>query len=84
MLPLCHPVTLANTSTTDPAKAVAAASNNMKGGGLPPQGLIHAQFAAVQPSGKPHQILPAGFHYVHPVPTAVQVKPAEQKQPAGE
>ncbi|KAI9390211.1 hypothetical protein POPTR_008G151200v4 [Populus trichocarpa] len=84
MLNLCHPVTLANTSTTDPAKAVAAASNNMKGGGLPPQGLIHAQFAAVQPSGKPHQILPAGFHYVHPVPTAVQVKPAEQKQPAGE
>jgi hypothetical protein len=84
MLPLCHPVTLANTSTTDPAKAVAAAANNMKGGGLPPQGLIHAQFAAVQPSGKPHQILPAGFHYVHPVPTAVQVKPAEQKQPAGE
>ncbi|KAJ6988450.1 hypothetical protein NC653_021388 [Populus alba x Populus x berolinensis] len=84
MLSLCHPVTLANTSTTDPAKAAAAAANSMKGGGLPPQGLIHAQFAAVQPSGKPHQILPAGFSYVHPVPTAVQVKPAEQKQPAGE
>ncbi|KAJ6726036.1 hypothetical protein OIU79_004236 [Salix purpurea] len=44
MLSLCHPVTFANTSTTDPAKAAAAASNNMK----------------------------------------VQVKPAEQKQPAGE
>ncbi|KAJ6351213.1 hypothetical protein OIU78_007195 [Salix suchowensis] len=84
MLSLCHPVTFANTSTTDPAKAAAAASNNMKGGGLPSQGLIHAQFAAVQPSGKQHQILPAGFPYVHHVPTAVQVKPAEQKQPAGE
>ncbi|CAK7327020.1 unnamed protein product [Dovyalis caffra] len=86
MLSLCPPVTLANTSTTDPAKAVAAAAtaNNMKGGGLHSQGLIHAQFAAAQHSGKPHQILPAAFPYVHPVPTAVPVKPAEQKQPAGE
>ena len=81
MLSLCPPVTLAFTSSTDPAKAAA---NNMKGGGLPSQGLIHAQFAAAQPPGKPHQILPAGFSYVHPVPTAVQVKPAEKKQPAGE
>jgi hypothetical protein len=56
----------------------------MKGGGLPSQGLIHAQFAAAHPAGKPHQILPAGFSYVHPVPTVVQVKPAEKKQPAGE
>jgi hypothetical protein len=81
MLSLCPPVTLAFTSSTDPAKAAA---NNMKGGGLPSQGLIHAQFAAAHPAGKPHQILPAGFSYVHPVPTVVQVKPAEKKQPAGE
>ncbi|KAJ6897568.1 protein TIME FORFFEE [Populus alba x Populus x berolinensis] len=46
MLSLCPPVTLAFTSSTDPAKAAA---NNMKGGGLPSQGLIHAQFAAAQP-----------------------------------
>ncbi|PON80113.1 Protein TIME FOR COFFEE [Parasponia andersonii] len=89
MLSLC-PVTLANTSTSDPAKAVAAAAaaaSNMKGGGLPSQTLMHpAQFAvaAASQSGNPHQLLPAGFPYVHAVPTAVQVKPAEQKQPAGE
>ncbi|XP_020534183.2 protein TIME FOR COFFEE isoform X6 [Jatropha curcas] len=77
---LC-PVSLPNTATTDPAKAVAA--NSMKGGGLPSQGLIHAQFAAAQTSGKPH-LVPAGLSYVHAVPTAVQVKPAEHKQPAAE
>ncbi|XP_021290146.1 protein TIME FOR COFFEE isoform X3 [Herrania umbratica] len=89
MLSLCSPVTLANSGTTDPAKAVvaaaaaAAAAGNMKGGGLPTQGLIQAgQFATTQ-SGKPHQLVP-GFPYVHAVPAAVQVKPAEQKQPAGE
>jgi len=81
MLSLCPPVTLAFTSSTDPAKTAAS---NMKGGGLPSQGLIHAQFAAAHPAGKPHQILPAGFPYVHHVPTVVQVKPAEKKQPAGE
>ncbi|XP_022721738.1 protein TIME FOR COFFEE-like isoform X3 [Durio zibethinus] len=85
MLSLCSPVTLANTGTTDPAKAVVgAAAGNMKGGGLTSQGLIHAaQFATTQSSGKPHQLVP-GFPYVHAVPAAVQVKPAEQKQPAGE
>jgi hypothetical protein len=81
MLSLCPPVTLAFTSSTDPAKTAAS---NMKGGGLPSQGLIHAQFAAAHPAGKQHQILPAGFPYVHHVPTVVQVKPAEKKQPAGE
>ncbi|KAB5537814.1 hypothetical protein DKX38_015347 [Salix brachista] len=80
LLSLCSPVTLAFTSS-DPAKAAA---NNMKGGGLTSQGLIHAQFAAAPPAGKPHQILSAGFPYVHPIPAAVQVKPAEKKQPAGE
>ncbi|KAG8636705.1 protein TIME FOR COFFEE isoform X2 [Manihot esculenta] len=75
---LCSPVIVPNTITTDPAKAVAAATaaSNMKGGGLPPQGL---HFSAAQSSGKPH-LVPAGFPYVH----AVQVKPAEQKQPAAE
>ncbi|GAV90509.1 hypothetical protein CFOL_v3_33918 [Cephalotus follicularis] len=83
MLSLCPPVTLSNSSTTDPARAAAAASN-MKGGGLPSQGLINvAQFAAAQSSGKSHQLLP-GFTYVHAVPSAGHVKQAEQKQPAGE
>ncbi|PPD98989.1 hypothetical protein GOBAR_DD03988 [Gossypium barbadense] len=84
VLSLCSPVTPANTGTTDPAKAVVAAAGNMKGGGIASQGLIHAaQFAATQTSGKPYQLVP-GFPYVHAVPAAVQVKPAEQKQPAGE
>lgn len=84
MLSLCTPVTHSNSGTSDPAKAVAAVSN-MKGGGLPSQGLVHAgQFATTQSSGKQHQLVPPGFPYVHAVPTAVQVKPAEQKQPAGE
>lgn len=80
---LC-PVSMSNATTTDPAKAVAAAAaaaaaNSMKGGGLSSQGLMHAQFAAAQSSGKTH-LLPASFPYVH----AVQVKPAEQKQPAAD
>ncbi|KAJ8766392.1 hypothetical protein K2173_022451 [Erythroxylum novogranatense] len=89
ILSLC-PVTLSNTSTNDPAKAVvSAAASDIKGGaggGLPPQGLVHAQFAAAtaQSSGKVHQLLPASFPYGHAVPAAVQVKPAEQKQPAGD
>lgn len=62
-----------------------AVVSNSKGSALPTQGLLHpAQFAAMAPSGNHHQFVPAGFSYVHPVPTAVQVKPAEQKQPAGE
>ncbi|XP_061338597.1 protein TIME FOR COFFEE-like [Gastrolobium bilobum] len=61
-----------------------AAVNNTKGSALPSQGLVHpAQFAAMPPSGNHHQFVPSGFTYVHPVPTAVQMKP-EQKQPAGE
>lgn len=84
MLSLCTPITASNTSTTDPAKAVAAAAaSNMKGGGLSTQSILHAAQFAAQSSGNPHQLLPAGFSYVHGVPAAVQVKPAEQKQPAG-
>uniref|UniRef100_A0A803N0Z6 Time for coffee n=1 Tax=Chenopodium quinoa TaxID=63459 RepID=A0A803N0Z6_CHEQI len=85
MLSLCTPASLANTSTSDPAKAVAAAAfaNNMKGG-LPSQGMYHAAQFAAQSAGGAHQLMPAGFPYVHAVSTAVQVKPSEQKQPAGE
>jgi len=74
MLSLSPPVTHANTTTSDPAKAIAAATGMMN----------HPQYnaAAAQSS------MPAGFpHYVHNAPAAaaaVQVKPAEQKQPAGE
>lgn len=61
------------------------AANNSKGSTLTSQGLLHPpQYAAMPSSGNHHQFVPAGFSYVHPVPTAVQVKPAEQKQPAGE
>ncbi|XP_057734920.1 protein TIME FOR COFFEE isoform X1 [Arachis stenosperma] len=61
-----------------------AAVNNSKGSTIPGQGLMHpAQFAAMPPSGNHHQFVP-NFPYVHPVPTAVQVKPSDQKQPAGE
>uniref|UniRef100_A0A2P2MG54 Protein TIME FOR COFFEE n=1 Tax=Rhizophora mucronata TaxID=61149 RepID=A0A2P2MG54_RHIMU len=86
MLLLCPPVTLSSTSTNDPAKAVAAAAaaaGNMKGGGLPSQGIIHAHFAPSQSPGKSHQLVPASFPYSHTLPPAVQVKPAEQKQPTG-
>ena len=81
MLSLCSPVTLANTSTSDPAKVVAA-NNNMKGG-ISSQILPVGPYGVVQSSVNPHQLVPAGFPY-HAVPTSVQVKPAEQKQPAGE
>ncbi|WVY98861.1 hypothetical protein V8G54_031012 [Vigna mungo] len=63
------------------------AANNVKGSSaLPTQGLLHpAQFAAMPPSGSHPQFVPTGYSYahVHSVPS-VQVKPAEQKQPAGE
>ncbi|XP_038705590.1 protein TIME FOR COFFEE-like isoform X2 [Tripterygium wilfordii] len=84
MLSLCPPVAH-NTSTSDPTKAIAAAAaaavaaSNMKGGILTSQGLMRAPFAATQSSAKPHQLVPTGFSYVHPVPTPVQVKPTEQK-----
>lgn len=87
MLSMCHPVTIGgSSSTTDPAKAVAAAAAaaaNMKGSGIPTQAILHpGQFAAAaQSSGNPHQLVPAGFPYVHSA--AVQVKSTEQKQPAG-
>lgn len=89
VLSLCPPATQTNTSTSDPAKAVAAAaaaaSSNMKGGSLSSQGHVHApQFAVAQSTGNPHPLVPPGFPYIHPVPSAVQVKPGEQKQPAGE
>ncbi|KAI4342754.1 hypothetical protein MLD38_027339 [Melastoma candidum] len=83
MRSLCPPVTLATSSTCDPVKAVAA--SNMKGGTLQSQGILHAaQFSVTQSSGGSHQIVPAGVSYVHSVPSIVQVKPAEQKQPEGE
>ncbi|KAA8527584.1 hypothetical protein F0562_034701 [Nyssa sinensis] len=83
MLSLCPQITLTSAVTSDPAKAAAAAvaaANNMNGGGgFPSQGILHtAQFAAQSP-GNPHQLV----SYVHSVPAAVQLKPAEQKQPAG-
>ncbi|KAJ9538198.1 hypothetical protein OSB04_030931 [Centaurea solstitialis] len=79
-------LSLASGTTSDPAKAIAAATSNLKGGGGgsggSQQGIIHA-YAAAQTSNAGHQLLPAGFpQYVHTAPTPVQVKPAEQKQPA--
>ncbi|KAI3715469.1 hypothetical protein L6452_22452 [Arctium lappa] len=78
-------LSLASGTTSDPAKAIAAATSNLKGGGGgSQQGIIHAYAAAAQTSNAGHQLLPAGFpQYVHTTPTPVQVKPAEQKQPAG-
>ncbi|GAB4843412.1 hypothetical protein Ancab_013374 [Ancistrocladus abbreviatus] len=85
MLSLC-PVTFASAGASDPAKAVAAAAaaaSSMKGG-IATQGILHAAQFSSQSSANIHQLVPAGFPpYVHAVPAAVQVKPAEQKQPAG-
>lgn len=69
----CPPVTGAVSATSDPAKAIAAAAaaNNMKGG----SGMGKTQ---------QHQLGPPGFTNVHAVPSAVQVKPVDQKQQAGE
>ncbi|KAF9607620.1 hypothetical protein IFM89_037548 [Coptis chinensis] len=74
MLSLSPSLTLAGTATSDPAKAA-----NMKGG-LPPPGLLQAAQFASQSGG--HQFMPTAFPYIHSVPAVV--KPAEQKQPAGE
>lgn len=83
MLSLSPPVTLSNTTTSDPAKAIAAATSNMKGGGVP-QMMHGSQYGGAQSVNAGHQMLPGGFpQYVHNAPAAVQVKPAEQKQPAG-
>lgn len=61
------------TATSDPAKAL-----NMKGGGN------NNNLQYTQTAGKTHQqqqqLVPPGFPYVH----AVQVKPGDQKQQAGE
>ncbi|XP_054807717.1 protein TIME FOR COFFEE-like isoform X2 [Prosopis cineraria] len=77
MLSFCPSVTIVNASSTDSSKVAAAAASNLKGGGF----MHPAHFAAAQQSGNHHQFV-AGFPYA--VPAAVQVKPAEQKQPAGE
>ncbi|KAL6548398.1 hypothetical protein OROGR_008819 [Orobanche gracilis] len=77
---LCSPNSVSSTNTNDPATAIAAATCNVKGGGLQSQGVVHASPFGGQSTG---MMLPAGFSYVHPVPAGVQVKPADQKQPAG-
>ncbi|XP_054805510.1 protein TIME FOR COFFEE-like isoform X3 [Prosopis cineraria] len=78
----CPAVTIVNSSYTDSSKVAAAAASNLKGGSLSTQGFMHpAHFTAAQQSGNPHQYV-GGFPYA--VPAAVQVKPAEQKEPAGE
>ncbi|XP_057467575.1 protein TIME FOR COFFEE-like isoform X1 [Actinidia eriantha] len=91
MMSLCPSVTPGSTSTSDAkavvaaASAAAAAASNMKGGGgLGSLGTTHhsAQFSS-QSSGKTHPVLPPGFSYIPAVPSPVQAKPAEQKQPAG-
>ncbi|KAK7280147.1 hypothetical protein RJT34_25209 [Clitoria ternatea] len=66
------------------SSGTSSAVNTSKGSALPAQGMLHpAQFAAMPPSGNHHQFVASGFPYVHSVPS-VQVKPAEQKQPAAE
>ncbi|KAM2215844.1 hypothetical protein TB1_021973 [Malus domestica] len=56
------------------------AASNMKGGKLSSQALMHDQFAAAQSSG-PHQLVPAGFPYVHAaVPSTVQPKKKWKKK----
>ncbi|XP_028789350.1 protein TIME FOR COFFEE-like isoform X2 [Neltuma alba] len=83
MLSLCPAVTIINTSSADSSKVAVNTANNMKGGGLPTHGFLHpAHFAAAQSAGNHHQLVHSSFSYA--VPAAVQVKPAEQKQPAGE
>ncbi|KAL6497789.1 hypothetical protein OROHE_026939 [Orobanche hederae] len=77
---LGSPNSVSSTNTNDPATAIAAATCNVKGGALQSQGFIHASPFGGQSTG---MMLPAGFSYVHPVPAGVQVKPADQKQPAG-
>ncbi|CAA0812287.1 Protein TIME FOR COFFEE [Striga hermonthica] len=80
VLSLCTPVSLSNASTNDPTTAIATATCNAKGGGFQSQGMMHVSPFGAQSSA---MLLPAGFSYIHPVPAGVQVKPAEQKQPAG-
>ncbi|KAK4775710.1 hypothetical protein SAY87_023671 [Trapa incisa] len=79
-MPSTSPISLVNSSTCDPVKAVAA--SNLKGGGS--QGILHAaQFASVvQTSVSPHQIVSGGFPYIHTAQNTPPVKAAEQKQPS--
>ncbi|KAI9115006.1 hypothetical protein K1719_014019 [Acacia pycnantha] len=82
VLSFCPAVTIVNTSSTDSSKIAAAAASSLKGAGLSNQGFMRpTHFTTAQQSGNHHQFV-AGFPYA--VPAAVQVKPAEQKQPAGE
>ncbi|XP_010525182.1 PREDICTED: protein TIME FOR COFFEE-like isoform X3 [Tarenaya hassleriana] len=92
------PVAVSSTTitpaTSDPAKAIAVAAaaamaaNNMKGGNLAVTNSSGPYGSAAQlpPPGKTHHqlVVPPGFPYVHAVPSAVPVKPADQKQQAGE
>ncbi|PWA60512.1 hypothetical protein CTI12_AA359040 [Artemisia annua] len=66
MLSLCTPVTMANTIASDPAKAIAAATTNLKAGAAQ-QGIMHAaQYSAAQSTNVGFQLLPGGFpRYVH-------------------
>ncbi|VFQ64889.1 unnamed protein product [Cuscuta campestris] len=75
MLTMC-PVSLGSGGSTPNHSKATAASANMRGTSLPPQNI--PQFSS-HSSGNQHHILPAGFSYVQPA----QVKPTEQKQPAG-
>ncbi|KAM7488619.1 hypothetical protein LguiB_026103 [Lonicera macranthoides] len=75
---LQQPLGSSGSGTSDPAKAVAAGTSfatNTKSGN------INSQYG-LQSSG--NMQLPPGFYNVNAVPAAVQAKPAEQKQPAGE
>ncbi|XAR57209.1 hypothetical protein NMG60_11025267 [Bertholletia excelsa] len=83
MLSLCPPVTLAAANTSDAKVAAAAAASNMKGGAIASQSVLHATTPFTQSSGNSHQLLPGGFSFVHAVPATVPVKPADQKQSAG-
>ncbi|PWA63123.1 hypothetical protein CTI12_AA357480 [Artemisia annua] len=79
MLSLCTPVTMANTIASDPAKAIAAATTNLKGGAAQ-QGIMHAaHYSVAQSTNVGFQLLTGGFpQYVHNPPVAVQVKSAVQ------
>ncbi|CDY64190.1 BnaA01g36620D [Brassica napus] len=66
----CPPVTLSGSIAAAATATATAAASNMKGGG---GGMGKTQ---------QHQLVPPGFPYVHAVPSAVQVKPVDQKQQA--
>ena len=70
---------MANTIASDPPKAIAAATSNLKGGAAQ-QGIMHAaQYSAAQSTNGGFQLLTGIFpQYVHNPPAAVQVKSAVQ------